>query len=128
MTSRPDFEPSDARAARPDRPPPSAPTQRRRDRRGGFDVDEVEDVKIAIEELAAALVGVANGDPVMHVDIALPPGDLARVGRRRLVDPAQPIELDEFVPTILEALVDGYSFEASGDEARFHFEKHLRDR
>lgn len=91
-----------------------------------FDLDDVEDVKIAIEELAAALVVVESADETLHVDIACEHGILTVSGRRRIQE-AEAIELPEFVPTILDALVDEYSFSSSGDEARFRFEKQLRD-
>lgn len=91
-----------------------------------FDVDDVEDAKIAIEELAAALVAAGSADPTLHVEIACEQGMLTVTGRRRMPQP-ETIELPEFVPTILEALVDDYAFTSSGDEAGFGFRKRLRD-
>jgi hypothetical protein len=91
-----------------------------------FDLDDVEDAKIAIEELAAALVVVEAADATLHVDIVCEHGMLTVSGHRRIRE-AEAIELPEFVPTILDALVDEYSFTSSGDEARFRFEKQLRD-
>lgn len=91
-----------------------------------FDVDDVEDVKIAIEELAAALVGIESAETTLHVDIACEQRVLTVSGRRR-IGQTQAVELPEFVPTILDALVDEYSFTSSGDEAWFSFAKKLRD-
>jgi hypothetical protein len=91
-----------------------------------FGVDEVEDVKIAVEELAAALVGVEGADAILHVDVVFD-GGLLTVSGRRLMHGAEAVELDEFVPTILDALVDEYAFESTGDETRFSFSKQLRD-
>ncbi|MFN3214862.1 MAG: hypothetical protein ACE367_00025 [Acidimicrobiales bacterium] len=91
-----------------------------------FGVDEVEDVKIAVEELAAALVGVEGADAILHVDVVFD-GGLLTVSGRRLMYGAEAVELDEFVPTILDALVDEYAFESMGGEGRFSFSKQLRD-
>lgn len=92
-----------------------------------FGIDEVEDAKIAVEELAAALVRVEGADPILHVEVMSDERQLTVTGRRSLQG-QRPSELDEFVPTILEAIVDRYSFDAVGDELRFHLEKDVSDR
>jgi len=89
-------------------------------------VDEVEDVKIAVEELGAALVGIEGADAVLQAEVVFDGGVLSVSGRRRMHRTAA-VELDEFVPTILDALVDEYAFWSIGDEARFTFSKQLCD-
>lgn len=94
---------------------------------GSLDIDDIEDAKIAVEELASALVRIEGADPVLHVEVTSDDHRLAVTGRRSLQG-RQPVELDEFVPTILDAVVDRYSFGAVDDELRFHFEKDISDR
>jgi len=92
-----------------------------------FVLDDVEDLKLAIEELGAALVRVPDGDPTLRIDIDLDGETLTVSGHRRTRDP-QAIALDGFVETIVDALVDRHTFTRVDDDVRFDFEKRLRDR
>lgn len=90
-----------------------------------FDVDEIEDLKIAVEELAALLLGVSEGEAELHVTLSLG-ADMFIVSGARRIDAGEPPELADFLPTILEAVVDRYSFATVEGVTRFEFEKHLR--
>ena len=92
-----------------------------------FGIDEVEDVKIAVEELAAALVRIDGADPVLHVEV-IANDRLLTVTGRRVLRGQQPSELEDFVSTILEAVVDRHAFDTVGDELRFHIEKDVSER
>jgi hypothetical protein len=90
-----------------------------------FDVDTVEDLKIAIEELAARLIDI-DGDDEIQVTFEFDADGLIVVGAR--ATPRQhDLEIDEFLPTILDAVVDDYDLEVVGGQATFRFAKRFRD-
>ncbi len=91
-----------------------------------FDVDEIEDLKIAVEELAAQLLSV-DGGPGLGVSISLGDEGLAVTGERRWSGRGQLAPAD-YVRTVLDAVVDRYSLETTADAVRFRFEKRVRAR
>ena len=90
-----------------------------------FGVDEVEDLKIAVEELAALLLRCEGGD---RIDLrpTIDGGGFSATGRRQVSADAA-LELDDFLPTVLDAVVDGFDVARDGQDAVFRFEKRLRD-
>ena len=92
----------------------------------GFSVAEIDDTKIAVEELAATLLRV-GGEDELEVAITLA-GDEASVSGRRQSESETPVTLDDFVVTILDAVVDGYSIENTGAEVVFSLRKRSRER
>lgn len=93
-----------------------------------FGVDEIDDLKIAIEELAAVLVAApaaVDGDSAMHFEFD-PSGDRLVVEGNRLVDTDSVPITNEFLTTILDAVVDHHAIAASGGELRVRFEKQVR--
>lgn len=85
----------------------------------GFSFDEIEDVKIAVDELCFALVGSKGRDGHLTVTYRLQDGALAIEGegafRSATADPA-PSELSA---QILAAVVDEHDLSRDGDVMRF---------
>lgn len=90
-----------------------------------FGVDEVEDLKIAVEELAALLLRCEGGDRI-DLRLTIDGRGFSATGRRRVSADAA-LELDDFLPTVLDAVVDGFDVARDGQDAVFQFEKRLRD-
>ncbi len=92
-----------------------------------FTIDEIEDLKIAIEEFGALMIALAEAGDQLDVRFDRTDDGLLVTGERRwtvvgAIDPG------EFLPTILDAVVDRHSVEAAADAARFVFEKTRRER
>jgi len=89
----------------------------------GFTFDEIEDVKIAVDELCFALVGTKGRDGDLTVTYRLLPDALEIEGRGAFggaqPDPA-PSELSA---QILAAVVDEHELDRDGDELRFRLRK-----
>lgn len=92
----------------------------------GFTIEEIDDVKIAVEELAAILLRAGDGDE-LDVTIALEP-DGATITGRRAAGSSQDVELEDFVATILDAVVDSSAVDHDGSTATFTLRKRLRGR
>jgi serine/threonine-protein kinase RsbW len=89
--------------------------------RVGFDVEEIEDLRVAVDELSSILVDAASGD-----ELALsftPSANGIEIEGRTRVDVAHVPEIDELTRQILAAVVDEYGVDTDGDEARFHCSK-----
>lgn len=91
-----------------------------------LDADEVEDLKIAVEELGAVLLGPGGIGDELRATISAGPGAVVVIGQRSW--DGSPIELDDFLVTILDAVVDRYRIEVTGEQATFRVEKDLRGR
>ena len=89
----------------------------------GFNFDEIEDVKIAVDELCFALVGTKGRDGDLTVTYRLLPDALEIEGRGAFgagnIDPT-PSELSA---QILAAVVDEHELSRDGDELRFRLRK-----
>ena len=85
-----------------------------------FTIDEIDDVKIAVEELTAALLAGGSG-PDIDIKISVS-GARAEVSGARDAG-GDSITLDDFVQTILGAVVDSYQVEVADGRARFTFTK-----
>ena len=93
---------------------------------GIFTTEEIEDVKIAIEELAAFTMAAPAGEPELHVELVA--NDVLLVVRGwRALDPSGTIEKNEFLPLILDAVVDDYDLDVADDRVSFRFEKRTRE-
>ena len=93
--------------------------------RVGFNVDEVEDVKIALDELCFGLLGDGAGTGTLDLRFVLEPGALTIEG----AGPAhggqdRDEETTEFAALLLAALVDEHDISRDGDELRFRLVKH----
>ena len=92
----------------------------------GFSIDEIEDLKIGAEELSATLLTRGTGNRI-EVSIRVDE-DGATVVAERAADADESIELDEFVGTILDAVVDSFDLASTPTGLRFTMRKRLRDR
>jgi hypothetical protein len=91
--------------------------------RVGFDVGEIEDVRVAVDELTSLLVDVSRGE-TLQVDFT-PHADRLEIEGRAEVDSAAPLTVEDLSRQILAAVVDEYSVESGGGEARFRCLKRL---
>ena len=71
----------------------------------GFSFDEVEDLRLAIDELCYGLTGSAGRDGTVHVRFLLGTDSLLIEGEGRFASKVEP-ELSELSEVILSALVD----------------------
>lgn len=92
-----------------------------------FDVDEIDDIRIAVDELSGRLVeaGGATGEGELVLQFCVSPEGIDITGRAPVVREAP---LDELTRQILSAAVDGYELRVDGPEGCFRCWKHVRDR
>jgi serine/threonine-protein kinase RsbW len=91
--------------------------------RVGFDVDEIEDLRVAVDELSSILVEAAGAN---QLELAFTPGnDGITIEGRVQVDDAGAPEIDDLTRQILAAVVDDYGIDSSGGEATFRCEKRV---
>jgi len=93
--------------------------------RVGFNVDEVEDVKIALDELCFGLLGDGAGAGTLDLRFVLEPGALVIEGAGP-ADGAHDRDEDttEFAALLLAALVDEHEISRDGEQLRFRLVKH----
>ncbi|MDW3218976.1 MAG: hypothetical protein R8F63_10225 [Acidimicrobiales bacterium] len=88
----------------------------------GFDVDDIEDLRVAANELVAFLVETAESVGGAEVEIAIHPsdGEIEIEGRVLGANGATPEGqvVDELTARILDAVVDGHDFD--GTWGRIH--------
>ncbi|HYD10957.1 MAG TPA: hypothetical protein VEA78_12725 [Acidimicrobiales bacterium] len=90
----------------------------------GFNFDEIEDVKIAVDELCFALVGTKGRDGDLTVTYRLLPDALEIEGRGAFgASHAADAAPSELSAQILAAVVDEHSLTREGDELRFWLRK-----
>jgi serine/threonine-protein kinase RsbW len=84
----------------------------------GFDVDEIEDSRIAVDELARILVEVGDGE---MLDIALEGAEhrLDLAGTTTCSNGAVPPQLDPITSQVLGAICHEYGVVVSDGEVRF---------
>jgi anti-sigma regulatory factor (Ser/Thr protein kinase) len=88
----------------------------------GFDVDGVEDLRVAVNELFALLVDDAE-DPAGVVELTFGvDGDMVSVDGQRSLDAPAP-DVDDLALEILRVVVDDHRFDADDSERRFHLRK-----
>jgi serine/threonine-protein kinase RsbW len=91
--------------------------------RSGFSVDELEDVRLAVDEMCALLIGADGAS--LQLRLQAVDGELvieAKTGCARA--PAVPSDLSEM---LLRALVDSCTFESSAHETSVVMRKQARD-
>jgi serine/threonine-protein kinase RsbW len=78
----------------------------------GFTIDDIEDLKIAVDELAAYLTGNQGRDGRIDVDFTITDDGIEIFGRARF-SPGQKVRADltEFSQMILETVADSASLE-----------------
>lgn len=89
------------------------------------DVDVVDDIRVAADELAAALIAAAPASP-QPVEIAVRVAEavLTISGQRAVEVEAAPV-LDPIAAALLDVTLDDYAFEATGEAVRFSLRKRL---
>jgi serine/threonine-protein kinase RsbW len=94
----------------------------------GLPLEEVEDFRIAIDELCATLIEIGDGDDV-RLTFQLAADAVVVVGTTR-ASPHQTIDDDRLSLSrqILDVVTDGYSLERSDDTMSFTARKRLRGR
>ena len=89
----------------------------------GFNFDEIEDVKIAVDELCFALVGTKGRDGDLTVTYRLLPDALEIEGTGTFGANAAHPAPSELSAQILAAVVDEHELTRDGDEVRFRLRK-----
>jgi serine/threonine-protein kinase RsbW len=89
----------------------------------GFNFDEIEDVKIAVDELCFALVGTKGRDGDLTVTYRLLPDALEIEGSGSFGAGAPSPVPNELSAQILDAVVDEHELTREGDELRFRLRK-----
>ena len=88
----------------------------------GFTFDQVEDLRLAIDEICFGMTGSKGRDGVLEVRFLLSPEALTVEGEGRF--PASPpVHLSELSEVILGALVDEHSMNDGAGGPRFHLVK-----
>lgn len=85
----------------------------------GFDLDEIDDLRVAVDELASTLVD-AGGDGLLEVSFHVGPDAIEIEGRT--TSRTLPV-LDELTVQILAAVVDNYEVRADGAAGTFRCTK-----
>jgi serine/threonine-protein kinase RsbW len=91
--------------------------------RVGFDVDEIEDLRVAVDELSSILVDAGNDD---QLELSFTPtaGGIEIEGRTG-IDVGTTPAIDDLTRQILAAVVDEYGIDTEAGEARFRCVKRL---
>lgn len=90
-------------------------------------VDEIEDAKVAIEELTAVTMQPSDGEADVHLEFLVASDSLTVHGRRELAPEVQLVAHD-FLSTILEAVCDSHQLSTEPGVGTFQFVKHARGR
>lgn len=90
---------------------------------GPLGVDGVEEVRVAVDELGASLIGASGGGPV-RVRFELDDDLLCVEGSTELA-PATPLEVDPLTDRILDAVATSHEWTTEGNVARCKVEKRL---
>jgi hypothetical protein len=92
--------------------------------RAGLDVGEADDLRIAVDELAHALM--TNTDHRLHVTMIVEPGRVVVRGSARHRGASDDVQLLGVSATIVNAVCDHYLLETQGDKIVFVVVKHGR--
>lgn len=93
----------------------------------GFSYDEVEDLRLAIDELCFGLTGSHGRDGTVAVHYLLDGDRLVIEGYGQFVTPQRSVQLSELSEVILHALVDEHTLEDTEDGPRFRLVKRRQD-
>ncbi len=92
--------------------------------RAGFSIDEVDDLRIAIDELSAVLVGVGGADSRLELEFHLQPDGLEVEG---WVPSTAIAALSELSSQILNVVVDRYQLDSGDGKVSFRLRKGRRE-
>ena len=88
----------------------------------GFTFDQVEDLRLAIDEMCFGLTGSKGKDGILELRFLLRPEGLTVQGKGSFSPPG-PVHLSELSKVILDALVDEHSISDGADGPRFRLMK-----
>lgn len=88
----------------------------------GFTFDQVEDLRLAIDEMCFGLTGSKGRDGILEVRFVLSPEGLTVEGKGQFALPG-PVHLSELSEVILDALVDEHSMSDGADGPHFSLMK-----
>lgn len=88
----------------------------------GFTFDQVEDLRLAIDEMCFGLTGSKGKDGILELRFLLSPEGLTVEGKGSFSPPG-PVHLSELSKVILDALVDEHSISDGADGPRFRLMK-----
>jgi hypothetical protein len=88
----------------------------------GFTFDQVEDLRLAIDEMCFGLTGSKGRDGILELRFLLSPEGLTVQGKGSFSPPG-PVHLSELSKVILDALVDEHSISDGADGPRFRLMK-----
>ena len=89
----------------------------------GFSYDEIEDVKIAVDELCFVLVGSKGRDGTLSLTYVLDGHELAIDGVGSFEDPPADPTPSDLSAQILKAVVDEHDVGRDGPDVRFRLRK-----
>lgn len=92
----------------------------------GFDYDEVEDLRIGVDELCFALLERSGSAAVIELTADAQPGEITIEGIvvGETSSPATADSPSEITRQILATVLDDYELELDGDNPRFRLVKH----
>ena len=93
----------------------------------GFNYDEVEDLRLAIDELCFGLTGPTGRQGNVELRYILGDNGLVVEGEGHFVDDITPVGLTELSEVILSALVDEHSLGSGPQGPRFRLVKRHKD-
>jgi hypothetical protein len=93
----------------------------------GFNYDEVEDLRLAIDELCFGLMGPSPRPGIVELRYVLDEDTLVVEGHGRFADHVASVGLTELSKVILSALVDEHSLGAGPDGPSFRMVKQHHD-
>jgi hypothetical protein len=89
----------------------------------GFSYDEIEDLRLAIDELCFGLTGPTGRHGTVELVYYIRPGSLEVVGEGRFLEDIIPIGLTDLSRVILSALVDEHDLTSGPEGPRFRLVK-----
>ncbi len=89
----------------------------------GFSYDEIEDLRLAIDELCFGLTGPTGRHGTVELVYSISPGSLKVEGQGRFLEDIIPIGLTDLSRVILSALVDEHDLTSGSDGPRFRLLK-----
>ncbi|HTW08143.1 MAG TPA: hypothetical protein VME46_11555 [Acidimicrobiales bacterium] len=88
----------------------------------GFTYDQVEDLRLAIDEICFGMTGSKGRDGILELHFLLSPEALVVKGEGHFASPS-PVHLSELSEVILDALVDEHSMSDGAGGPYFHMVK-----
>jgi hypothetical protein len=95
----------------------------------GFSYDEIEDLRLAIDELCFGLTGPTGRHGTVELVYSIEPGRLQVSGQGRFLEDIIPIGLTDLSRVILSALVDEHDLTSGSEGPQFRLVKrrHIDD-